>query len=173
MAEENELASQEDQVFLGWQIPEYNIYQRGFKWYVASAVVFLVLASLSVFTPNFAFDAPNYLFLIILVVAAAGLILLNGAPQDIDFLITGEGLVIGDKFYDYDDLRNFAIVFKPREDVKSLYFEFKNYAKPRLMIPLGEANPVEVREILASFIDENFERTDESNVDFLSRILKI
>ena len=47
-------------------------------------------------------------------------------------------LYIKETFYDYDDLKNFAIVYKPRLAAKNLYFEFKNVVRQRLSIPLDE-----------------------------------
>ena len=43
--------------------------------------------------------------------------------------------------------KSFFIIYQPPE-VKSLYFEFKALTKPRLVIPLKDQNPVEIRKTL-------------------------
>jgi len=158
--------------YMGWRIPEYEKHQRGSRWYLISGALALILAAMSVFTPNFLFDSPNYLFLIIIILSSVILILINNMTEEIDFIITSEGILVGEKFYDYDEFRNFSVLFKPREDLKVLYLEFKAPLKARLQIPLKENDPLIVRENLLSFLDEDLERLDESNVDFLSKLLK-
>jgi len=166
-------ASEPDyQELLGWRISEYQKHQRDWQWYLVAGLVLAVLAGLSIFTPNFLFPGPNYLFLIIIILTAVILILINAMADEVDFAITNEGLVIGDRFYDYDKFKNFCVLFKPREDLKVLYLEFKAPLKPRLQIPLEAADPVSVREMLLSFLHEDLDRTDESNVDFFSKLLK-
>ncbi len=159
--------------YLSWRIPEYEKHQRGFRWYLIGSIMAAVLAGLSIFTPNFLFDSPNYLFLIIIVLSAAILLLINVMAGEVDFTITSDGIEVGDKFYDYDELKNFCVLFKPREELKSLYFEFKSNFRPRLHIPLGDANPLEVREILLAFLNEDLDRTDESSIDYLSKMFKL
>ena len=158
--------------YLSWRIPEYESHQRGFRWYLIGTIIVLLLSGLSIFTPNFLFDAPNYLFLIIIVLSSAILLLINVMAGEVDFAITSEGISVGDRFYDYDEFRNFCVLFKPRENLKVLYLEFKAPLKPRIQIPLNDANPMEVREILQSFLEEDLNRTDESNTDYLSKLLK-
>jgi hypothetical protein len=167
-----QLVEAEYEQYLSWRIPEYEQHKRGVRWYLISGIVVLILAALSVFTPNFLFDSPNFLFLIIIVLSSIILVIINAMPDEVDVVITSEGILIGERFYDYDELANFSVLFKPRENLKVLYLEFKAPLKPRLQIPLGDHNPIEVREILSSFLNEDLERTDESNVDFLSKLLK-
>lgn len=158
---------------ISWNIPEYERHNRGFRWYLIVGIIMAILAGFSLFTPNWLFDTPNYLFLIIIILSAVTMILLNAMAGDVDFVITTEGIIIGDKFYDFDDFRHFCVLSKPRENLKVLYLEFRGMFKPRLVIPMQDANPLEVRDILLDYLTEDLERTDESNTDFLSRMFKI
>jgi hypothetical protein len=173
MADDSQQPREADyEEFFSWRIPEYEKHQRSTRWYVVGSLIVLVLASLSIFTPNFLFDSPNYLFLIIVVLASVILILINAMADEVDFIITSEGIIIGDRFYDYDEFKHFCVLFKPRENLKVLYLEFKAPLKPRLKVPLQDANPVAIREILLAYLTEDLDRTDESNVDFLSKLFK-
>ena len=91
----------------------------------------------------------------------------------VDVVITTEGIQVDTAFYDYDMIKNFSVIYKPRDQVKALYLEFNNVIRPRLTIPLNEANPVQVRSQLLKFLMENLDRTDEPNTDYLSKKLKI
>ena len=158
---------------ISWDIPEYEKHSRSFRWYIVVGGLMAILAGFSLFTPNWLFDTPNYLFLIIIILSAVAMILLNAMAGNVDFVITTEGIIIGDRFYDFDEFKHFCVLYKPREELKVLYLEFRGILKPRLVIPLQDANPLEVRDILLDYLTEDLERTDESNTDFLSRVFKI
>lgn len=158
---------------ISWTIPEYEKHDRSFRWYVITGIIMAILAGFSLFTPNWLFDTPNYLFLIIILLSGVTMILLNAMAGNIEFVITTEGFIIGDRFYDFDNFKNFCVLYKPRENLKVLYLEFRGIFRPRLTVPLQDVNPLEVRDILLDYLTEDLERTDESNMDFLSRIFKI
>lgn len=170
--EEQSINQSNYEEYFNWRIPEYEQHQRGFWWYCIVSVIVLGLSGLSIFTPNFLFNTPNYLFLIIVILTAAILIVINNMSGEVEVAITSEGLAIGDRFYDYDEFKNFCVLFKPRENLKVLYLEFKGVFKPRLQVPLMEMDPVTIRQALKNFLDEDLNRTDESSIDFLSKILK-
>ncbi len=91
----------------------------------------------------------------------------------VDFEIGPEGIKIGQKFYDYDELKNFTVLYKPRESVKSLYFEFKNSMHPRLAIPLRRMEALTVRNLLVKYLDENLDRTEIPLSEQLTKLLKL
>lgn len=173
---------------LNWQISEYPFYQRDKRWHVIFGVVLgslLIMALMpSSIWPdfllripvlrNFFFTGPDYIFAI-LIMLVGFVVLTNGRirPMDIDIIVTTEGLIIGSKFYNYDTFREFSVIFKPAENIRVLYLEYKNTMMPRLSIQLADTNPVQLREILLQYLEEDLERTDESNSDYFSRLLKL
>ena len=162
------------QELMSWQIPEFIKHERGKRWYVFFIVIVAVLLFLCFKTPNFIFPSTNFLFAVIIILAAV-IILTDNArePEMVDFIIGTEGIVIDNTFFDYDDFNHFSIVFKPIEEIEVLYLTHNNVIRPRHSIDLEGNNPIEVRNILGRYMKEDLDRTDQSNTDFFSRILKI
>lgn len=115
----------------------------------------------------------NFLFAIIIVLIVVVMILSAvREPKNIKFELGLTGVKVDTKNYNYNQFKNFAIVYQPPE-VNSLYLEFKMPFRERLSVPMGEMNPNNVRTHLAKFIEEDLEREDETLSDILSRILKL
>ena len=152
---------------MSWPVLEYEKHERSRGWYVIASIVAIALLIYCFFTANF-------LFVVIIIVAALVIILHHGRePERVKFSITDEGIVIGRKFYDYDEIKDFAIVYKPRIEVKRLYFEFKNALRHRLSIPLENMNPLTVRETLLKYLKEDLERTDQPLSEGLAKLFKL
>lgn len=155
------------QKITGWSIPEYDKHEREKNWYIISAIVGLIFIIYSFFSGNFLFAA-------IIIIGALVIIIHDGQePMAINFVITDEGLVVGNKFYDYDIIKDFSIVYKPNQNIKNLYFEFKNVIKPRLSIPLKSMNPLPIRENLLKYLPEDLERTDQPLSEALAKMFKL
>ena len=155
------------QDLMSWQIPEIPSYQRGPWWFLLTGLIALGFVIYGFYSSNYLF-----IFIIILIVVIA---VINHfrTSELVDVVITTEGIQVDTAFYDYDMIKNFSVIYKPRDQVKALYLEFNNVIRPRLTIPLNEANPVRVRSQLLKFLMENLDRTDEPNTDYLSKKLKI
>lgn len=155
------------QIFFSWHIPEFDKQERTRNWYIIAPGIALILLLFSMFNDNF-------LFAVIIVMAAFIYFLReNNDPEMINFQITDEGLVVGSKFYDYDEIKDFSIVYKPRYNIKNLYFEFKNVVKHRLTIPLADHNPLPIRENLLKYLPEDLERTDQPLSEALGKMFKL
>jgi len=150
-----------------WKVAEYEKNQRGKGWYIiASIAAFLLLL--------YSFFSANFLFAVIIIVVAIVIILNDGQdPAKVQITMTDEGMVVGRKFYDYDEFKDFAIVYKPKQDIKNLYFVFKNVFKPRLSIPLGKTNPLVIRDNLLKYLDEDLDRTDQPLSEELARMFRL
>lgn len=167
MPEKQNSADELGKKIISWSIPEYDKHERQKNWYIVSALVGLLFIVYSFFSGNFLFAA-------IIIIGALVIIIHDGQePLVIDFIITDAGLIVGRKFYDYDVIKDFSIVYKPRENVKNLYFEFKNVLKPRLSIPLNNINPLPIRENLLKYLAEDLERTDQPLSEALAKMFKL
>lgn len=164
---ENKQETQEEEIFASWKVPEYDSHQRGFRWYLIAISLALALLIFSIFTGNF-------LLPVIIIIVAFIFIMQHGQePEKVIISLGNEGITIGQKFYDYDEFKHFAIVYKPKLNDKNLYFEFNNVIKTRISIPLEDMNPVEIRNHLLKFLDEDLERTDIPLSESLAKMLKL
>lgn len=153
------------EILASWDVPEIDKYERKKSWYLIASLIFLLLLIYAIFTANF-------LFAIIIIFITMILYLQEKHETVITtFDITPDGLIIGDKFFAYKEIKNFYIIYEPPE-VKKLYIVFKNFLKPRLGIPLLDQNPVKIREILTKYLDEDLEKEYEPLTDKIGRIFK-
>lgn len=152
---------------ISWQIPEYDKHKRTQGWYVISSLVGVLFIIYSFFSGNFLFAA-------IVIIGALVIMIHDGQePMMINFSLTDQGVVVGKNFYDYDVFKDFSLVYKPNQNIKNLYFEFKNAIKPRLSIPLNNLNPLPIRENLLKYLPEDLERTDQPVSEALAKLFKL
>ena len=152
---------------IAWKIPEYEKHEKNRNWYIIAAVIALALITYAIFTRN-------YLFALIIVIIA--FIIITRDSQDplvVIFSLESTGVRLGQSFYSYDTFKDFSVVFRPNDNIKGLYLNFKNTLRPHLSIPLKEASPVEVRNYLLRFLVEDLERNDAPLSEGLSKVLKL
>lgn len=153
-------------VRLAWTYPEFNQHQRGAAWYIGFAAVAIGLLVYSIFTSN---------YLLAIVVILFGFIMLNyhrHEPNPVNFEIRDKGIVVGSRYLPFSSLQSFWIVYQPPH-IKTLYFLRRARLRNEISIPLIEANPLQVRELLENVLSEDLEKETETPNDSLARILKI
>lgn len=161
----NEKKSEHGKVFLKWQFHEMQNYKRGLLWYFVSGAVLMLLVW-------YAISAKNFLFGLILVLFAVLFFVLNKNAKVLDVEISEDGIAVGKKLYEYQDIENFWLFYDPPH-VKSLYFHTKHSFLPEIVVSLEDANPVEVRRILSQYLREDTEKKEEPPFDTFSRIFKL
>ena len=165
--------------YIKWSVPEYRAPQRGRGWYWLAGVFIVLCLFFSFFTISswklvFLGSAANFLFALIIVVAAIIMIINESQPPLMVKVELGpEGVKVGNRFYDYDDFKHFAVLYKPKQSIKNLYLEFKNSLRPRLSIPLRSQDALEARNFLVRFLDEDLERTEAPLSEQLTKVLKL
>ena len=137
-----------------WQVDEYDKHERGTWWYVLIIPLTIALIIYGLFSQNFLFSLIIILFSIILFLQA------HQHPQKIDFAITDLGVVVGNRLYTFSEFSEFFLIYQP-PFVKTLYLETKSAFRPILRIPLNEENPLDIRNTLTEFLDENLEKEEE------------
>ncbi len=149
-----------------WDIPEYEQYDRGTLWYIIAGVVVGLLVVYSYWSQNF-------LFGIIVTLTAIILFLRHYyQPQAITCEIDEEGIVIGDKRYEFNDLDRFRIVEIPNEQYV-LYLHKKRGWHSEFPVRMHTVDPNSVRLYLLNFIDEHEGNKNENMWESLARFLKI
>jgi hypothetical protein len=143
--------------FLQWQIPEYRVPERSKNWYIIAGTLLILVLLSCFFTIKswkivFLGAQSNFLFALILIISATLMYVHEKRPPlMVNFKIGPEGVNVGQKFYNYSEFKNFCVLYRPKQSIKRLYFEFKNSAKMRLSIPLRRMDAATVREFLAQY----------------------
>ena len=152
---------------ISWQIPEHDYYKRSWKWYLIASIIAVALIVYAILTAN-------YTFIIIIVIASALILFTyDREPRMINFSLEEEGIVFDTRFYDYDEIKNFSVIYKAQENVKKLYFILNNSLKPRLSIFLEDQDPVMIRNFLLEYLDEDLDRKHEPISEAISKKLKL
>lgn len=114
-----------------------------------------------------AFFIGNYLLAIF--IALAAFVLYAGVKTKscpVQCAITPQGVKIENRVYEFSDIKSFWIFYDPA-DIKELSLESKKTMMPRVTAPLGDADPVKLRETLLKFITEK--KHEESLTDIIGR----
>ena len=154
------------EVLVEWEVEIRRNPQRSFWWYVILALVLIGLLVYSVLTAN-------YLLAMILVIF--GFIIIFDhyqSPRPVSIRVAEDGLVVGQKFYPHSSIASFWIAYNPPE-IKYLYLDLDQTGNKVLGLPLGDVNPLELREVLEEYIEEDLNRENEILADYLTRKLKI
>lgn len=150
---------------LEWEFAEYTQPQRSKAWYFWFLIIVVALLVYSLVTINF-------LFAVIIIIATI-IILMRSKyePLSINFAIAEGGVKVDGKFYAYELMKDFYLIYKPPE-IKNLYLEFKSLTKPRLIIPLDNQNPLTIREILMKNLTEDLDKEEEPASEAWRKLLK-
>lgn len=152
-----------------WKVLLQENVERNHNWYMAVGFLSLVMIGFSLFS-----STKNYIFALIIILFTIILVLqYNRGEERVVFVIGDKGIGIGKKWYDYEELKHFAIVHKPEDNVKNLYFDFQQTFKHQLSIPLYDNDPAQIRETLLKYLKEDIKRVDEPMSEKIARALKL
>lgn len=161
----------DDQTFTGkllfeWTVAEYEHYERPKRWYIIVGTIACLLMFFGIFTNNFLFT------LIILLASIIVYLQSVQAPINVPVAIGERGIIIGRRFYTYDEFTEFFIIFVP-DQVKTLYLETKSITHPRLQLEIEDIDAVALRETLLRYIPENFEKEEEPMSEQMRKMWRI
>ncbi|PKM87011.1 hypothetical protein CVU83_03530 [Candidatus Falkowbacteria bacterium HGW-Falkowbacteria-2] len=165
--------------FIEWQVPEYKKPERSRNWYIGAAVFVFICLFFSFFTIAnwsivFLGANSNFLFALIIFISMAIMVVNDGRdPKMVTIKLGPEGIHIGRRFHDYDEIKQFCVLYKPRQSVKNLYLEFSNKMMPRLSIPLRRQDPLTVRNYLVRYLNEDLDRISPPLSEELTKLLRL
>jgi hypothetical protein len=149
-----------------WEIAAWEKHDRGPRWYMIMSIVAIAFVIYAVITGNFLFAFIILLSAIIIILAG------HDEPHRALIQIGKNGVVVDGKYHEYKDLSNFSIVYHPPQ-TKLLYLETGSVIRPRIRLQLDEQNPLELRQHLKQYLDENLHLQEEHFSDIVARLLKI
>ena len=154
-------------IYKEWDVLEFDTHERSKTWYIIATVIAFLMMIFAYFTANF-------LFAIIIIITALIIILRDGQESNsVKVKITDQGIILGRKFYEYDEIKNFSIIHKPQYGIKNLYLNFNNILSHRITISLDKVKPLQIREILLQYLPEDLERIDPPISESISKFFKI
>jgi hypothetical protein len=149
-----------------WETPAFEKHIRGRAWYFAFAVLAVLLIAYAVWTANF-------LFAFIIFLSAIIMLLVGGQePRNVLVQVGDNGVVIDGRLHLFQELGNFGIVYQPPIS-KVLYLEPRATLSQRLRVDLADQDPIELRNHLRQFVQEDLDLQGEHLSDILGRLLKI
>lgn len=111
----------------------------------------------------------NFLFALLLVLAG-GLVVGHAyrTPRLIRIALTGRGIEIGSRRYEFESLESFWIFYDPPL-FKEVALRSRRAVMPAVRVPLGDFDPLQMREVLLRFLPEA--EQELSLVDIISKRL--
>jgi hypothetical protein len=145
-----------------WTAPEYIFRQKSPDWFWGLGIITITGFIVSLLLNNFLLST------IILLAGFAVALQASRRPNIIYFSVGPTGVQIDKTIYPYENLKSFWINYQPPAK-KELIIESKKVIMPQIVILLGDADPIKVRNCLIKFLKE--ERIEESLIDTLFRFL--
>ena len=109
----------------------------------------------------------NFLFAIVLILGGAMTLSYPFRdPKQISHSVTSTGVQIGNRLYEFDSLKSFWIAYDPPFG-KELILESHHTLMPHIIVPLGDLDPLRLREILLQFLRE--EKHEPSLIDIIGK----
>ena len=149
-----------------WKVMEFVKHEHTELWYIMAGLIVALILLYSYVTANFLFA------LIIVLTVVIIFIYETKEPKTLPVIIWEDGVQVGSKFYDYDNLDGFYLIYKPNV-VKKLYLEPRANLRYDVDILIDDQDPVKIREILLEYLPENLSKETEPISDALGRVLKI
>ncbi len=143
-----------------WKAREFEKIHRHPKWYLYFYIILFAFCIYALFVNN---------LLLSILIILFGLIfyfLERRNPRIYSFGITKEGVFAQDALYLFSSIENFWIFYEP-SGIKELSLKNKKHILPFTQIPLGEADPRKIREILINFLPEK--KREQTLWDLLER----
>ncbi|MEK7576575.1 MAG: hypothetical protein AAB482_02665 [Patescibacteria group bacterium] len=149
-------------ISIAWKAPEYVYYKKSPDWYWSLGILGAALIGVALWQNNFLFA------LITLVGTFAIALYAVRKPRTIEIKISIKGVEIDNTLYPYESLKSFWIFYRPG-GVKELSLMSEKMFMPRIAIPIGDIDPVELRDLLIQSIPETAQ--EESFADAIARWL--
>ena len=147
-----------------WRAPEHEIFEKDKKWYAYAGLILAGIIAYAIII-----NSPIMAITFILI-GAVGYIMLQKEPRTVNFAIVGDGIVVNKKIYHFDSMESFWIFYEPGQ-AKVISLHIRSKFLPYIHIPIGDADPNVIREILVKYVTED--KHEHSIVDIFERIIGV
>ncbi len=146
-----------------WEAPEYEHYEKDSRWYWITGGILLAIIIYALVT-NAILMAITFIL-----IGMLGYVYAQREPRIIKMEISPDGVIVDKTMYEYEDLKDFWIFYEVEEGFKVLSLHSKKTFMPHIHIPVGNANPIHIREVLLQYLPEV--RQEISFVDRLGMLI--
>ncbi|MDD5489552.1 MAG: hypothetical protein PHP25_02645 [Candidatus Moranbacteria bacterium] len=156
-------ATVSEETSFSWEAPEYEHSEKPPKWYWVMGGVLLAIIVYALITNSI------LMAITFILIGMLGYVYAERQPRTIKMQITPDGIKVDDYFYEYDDIRSFWIFYEIEEEIRILSLHSKKTFLPYIHIPIGNANPIKIRETLLQYLPEI--KQELSALDRLEKII--
>jgi len=129
-----------------WEVSEYIYKKKNADWYIALSIITVSASAAS-------FLLGNTLFAILIIIGIATLMMYSARkPNAIHIELNKHGVLIDDLIHPYNTLDSFWVEEYDKEP--KIIIQSKKILMPYIIIPIGPADPEEIREFLYEYMDE-------------------
>lgn len=155
--------SQNDEPVFQWEAHEYEYIEKHPKWYWIMGIALLAIIVYAIITNSI------LMAITFIMIGMLGYVYAEREPKMIQMEINPEGVIADKIMYEYDDLKSFWIFYEVEAGFKVLSLHSQKTFLPHIHIPVGDANPILIREVLLSYLPEI--RQEMTIVDRFSLII--
>lgn len=130
-----------------WQAKEYHKEEKSKRWYLVVVGILSTIIIYALLTNN------PVMAVTFILIGVVGYLLLEKDPHPIDFTITDDGLTAGKELYPYENIQSFWLFYEP-EGKQYISLHTRATLIPYVKIPLGDLDPVSVRDTLLKYLHE-------------------
>lgn len=149
-----------------FQTPECVDRERGKTWFIGLGVFVLLGVFWGIFE--------NSLSIILLSILLGGIytMVYNKKSDIITVLFTEIGMKWKERFFTYQEIAAFWIIWQPEDDVFTLHVILSEGFQKEIVVPIKNQDPGKIRDILGYYVPE-IEGKTERFTDVLTRTLKL
>ena len=150
----------EDNALYSWSAPEFLYHKKSALWHIGVYSSIAAITLIMIFSKQW-FSIPVFLLITILVFQYAEV-----KPKNIAVTITSLGIIVGNKFYPFSEVKSFWILYNP--PLKQLNLELTKRFSPIISVLIDNTDPAVIKELLSPYIMEDDTRVE----DFIDRFIR-
>lgn len=145
---------------VSWEADEYIHRDRQFGWYIGFSLVVAALVALSVFLQWWTFTA------LVVLSAVALIIYVVRPPRKLKYSLSTKGLTEGNRFYKYEEYKNFGIL-QDGQDFAIVLTPIKRFS-PRVTVYFPKESGEEIVDAFGARLP-----MEEVKLDFLDKVVRM
>lgn len=130
-----------------WNSKQFETAPRSRSWYIGFFLIIAILLAYGLFSDNF------LLGIIAILIALMYYLFEKSDVQEFKFGVTSEGVFAQNRVYEFSSLESFWIFYEPHGR-KELSLKSTKNLMPYIHVPLGNTDPVELRDTMMQFLPE-------------------